>query len=167
MTKVTILCGRIASGKTYYANRIKEKKNAIILSVDELMLKLSDSCLGTMHDDIAGRCELYFYQLAEEIIALDINVVIDFGYWTKNERDYAKAYFKDKNIPVELHYIKRDNTKRLEQLQRRNSDLENAISQETIHRAYIIKDELRKRLDVKFEEPLPDEIDVIWEGDIN
>ena len=30
MGKVILICGKIASGKTYYANQIKEKKNAVI-----------------------------------------------------------------------------------------------------------------------------------------
>ena len=35
MGKVIAICGKIASGKTYYANQIKEKENAIILNTDE------------------------------------------------------------------------------------------------------------------------------------
>ena len=40
MGKVIAICGKICSGKTYYANQIKHKQNAIILSIDEVTYDL-------------------------------------------------------------------------------------------------------------------------------
>ena len=158
MAKVIILCGKIASGKTFYAEQLRKKTNAIILSVDVLMLQLSDECLGGRHDDIALRCERYFYQLAEQIISSGMYVIIDFGYWTKKERDIAKDYFRRAGIPMELHYIKVPEDIRLKQLENRNKLLLKKRSEES-SRSYIINQELRIRLDAKFEEPLPSEYD--------
>ena len=36
MAKIIVICGKICCGKSYYANQIKEKENAVILSCDEL-----------------------------------------------------------------------------------------------------------------------------------
>jgi predicted kinase len=160
MSKVIILCGKIASGKTYYAKELKKKSNAIILSVDDLMLKLSDSCMGNHHDDIARRCERYFYSLAEQILLQGLDVIIDFGYWTRKEREEAKVYFKSREIQVELHYIKVADEKRFIQLANRNQCLIMNRNKQ-VDRVYIIHEELRKRLDSKFEEPTPNEIDVL------
>ena len=33
MAKVIAICGKICSGKTYYANKIKGKENAVVLSL--------------------------------------------------------------------------------------------------------------------------------------
>lgn len=156
MAKVIILCGKIASGKTYYANKIRKETNAVILSVDELMLKLSDSCLGDRHDDVALRCENYLYELSLQIVESDLDVVIDFGYWSKKERDMAKAYFMERSVSVELHYVKIQEEKRLLQLEKRNLSLQ---SKSNVGRVYIIGEELRKRLDEKFEEPSLEEYD--------
>ena len=161
MAKVIILCGKIASGKSFYANILKEKKNAIILSVDELMLKLSDSCLGNRHDDIAIRCEKYFYELAEQIVKSGMDVIIDFGYWSQDERKEAKDYFSKKNIIVEMHYIKISVKLRYNQLEQRNQKLRDVLRVKPQERVYIINEELLQRLDNKFEEPTKDEIDVL------
>ncbi|HKL98991.1 MAG TPA: AAA family ATPase [Mobilitalea sp.] len=168
MAKVIILCGKIASGKSFYANEIQKKTNATILSVDDLMLKLSDSCLGSHHDDMALRCEHYFYSLAEQIIGNDGEVIIDFGYWLRKEREEAKQYFNKRGITVELHYVNIPEDKRLEQLELRNTtlikDKDNQSEEPWGERVYIIGEELRKRLDLKFEEPMEDEVDKLISG---
>lgn len=159
MAKVIILCGKIASGKSYYANKLKEQSNAIILSVDELMLRLSDSCLGQQHDDTARRCERYFYHLAEQMIHSEIDVIIDYGYWSRKDRDEAKEFFRKKGIKVELHYIQISEEQRIKQLESRNNSLIAEREKNEAGRVYIIDELLRERLDAKFEDPLEEEVD--------
>ena len=40
MAKIFLLCGKICSGKTYYARKFKEKYSAVILSTDEVTFDL-------------------------------------------------------------------------------------------------------------------------------
>ena len=40
MAKVFIMCGKLCSGKSTYANRIRQTHKAVILSIDEIMLTL-------------------------------------------------------------------------------------------------------------------------------
>ena len=35
MAKVILICGKICSGKTYYARQLRDQYNAVILSTDE------------------------------------------------------------------------------------------------------------------------------------
>lgn len=160
MAKVIILCGMIASGKTYYANQFKAETGAVILSVDDLLLKLSDSCLGERHDDIAYRCEHYLYGLAGQLTAMGLDVVIDYGYWLKKERDAARQYFRSRNIPMELYYFDASEEIRRKRLEQRNKALAEA-GEQSGRKAYYIEEELRQRLDLKFEEPSADEINRI------
>lgn len=46
MAKVIAICGKICSGKSYYANKIKDKLNAVILSTDEVTFDLIDNEQG-------------------------------------------------------------------------------------------------------------------------
>lgn len=157
MAGVTLLCGKIACGKTTYAEQLKKEKNAVLLSCDELMLILFDGCLGSKHDDMVSRCYLYFYKLAEQLVALNMEVVMDFGYWTKGEREFAKNYFREKQIPAQLNYIKIPEEQRINQLMARNETLKDAKE-----RVYIIDETLRIRLDAKFEEPTLEELEA-WQ----
>lgn len=154
MAKVIILCGKIASGKTTYAERLHRQKGAMILSCDDLMLRLFDSCLGDKHDETARRCSLFLYGQAEQLVQIGVDCVLDFGYWTRKEREEAKAYFAKRGIACELHYLKLAEEERIRRLDKRNQRLAGAT-----HRVYRIEGELLKRLDKKFEPPLPDEID--------
>ncbi|WP_297031834.1 hypothetical protein [uncultured Eubacterium sp.] len=43
MSKTIAICGKICCGKSYYAKQIKEKENAVILSIDEATYDLIDN----------------------------------------------------------------------------------------------------------------------------
>ena len=53
MTKVMAICGKICSGKSYYAKQLKNKENAVILSCDKLTHVLFDNNLGDKHDEMS------------------------------------------------------------------------------------------------------------------
>jgi predicted kinase len=86
------------------------------------------------------------------------DVVIDYGYWLKKERDAARQYFRSRNIPMELHYFIASEEIRKKRLKQRNKALEEA-GESISRKAYYIDEELRQRLDMKFEEPSKDETD--------
>ena len=67
MAKLIAICGKICSGKTFYANQIKAKENAIILSCDELTKELFDNDLGDKHDEMAVRIWNYFKSKSVEL----------------------------------------------------------------------------------------------------
>jgi len=106
MAKIILLCGKICSGKSTYANKIKIQYNAVILSCDELMLQLFDEQLGDNHKVALQSVQNYLYQVAEQIITTNTNVILDFGFWTRSERSKIKMYYANKEVETELHYIK-------------------------------------------------------------
>ena len=50
MSKIILICGKIASGKTYYVNYLKDKENAVILSTDEVTYDLTNNEQGEGYD---------------------------------------------------------------------------------------------------------------------
>ena len=61
MNKVYLLCGQVASGKSTYARTLAEREGALILSGDELLLKLEDHCQGPAHQrEMEERIQAYF-----------------------------------------------------------------------------------------------------------
>ena len=46
MARIILICGKICSGKTYYARQLKEKYNAVILSTDEATYDLINNEQG-------------------------------------------------------------------------------------------------------------------------
>ncbi len=160
MAKVYLICGKICCGKTTYANKICVENNAVLLSVDEITLALFGQHPGDKHDEYVERTEKYLLNKSVELISKDINVVLDWGFWTKAERESAKRFYKSRNIECELHYIDvSDKTWKSRLHKRNNAVLANETS------AYYVDDNLAAKFASIFEVPSEDEIDVVCQGD--
>lgn len=155
MAKVIILCGRIASGKSYYAAKLGEK-GAVLMSTDDLMLSLFDGCLGDRHDQTVLDIERYFCSLAPQIVSHGADVVLDYGHWSRSLRDEVRDLCEKAGVDCELHYITAPDDIRKKRLELRN--VGNAQRQ---GRQYIIDGEMLARLDAKFEEPDEEEVDLL------
>ncbi|MEC0091113.1 AAA family ATPase [Paenibacillus macquariensis] len=153
MAIIYMLCGKVGSGKSTYAKTLKERHQAMILSCDDLMLSLFEEELGDQHQRILRKSSAYLYHLAEELVSIGVNVVLDFGYWSRKERTEVRRHFSSKGITTELHYINTPDIQIQQQLHRRNQDIANR--QSTV---YHIDDEMRQYFDSKFDEPTEDEI---------
>lgn len=152
MPKVIIICGKICSGKSTYADRITKTRKAIILSVDEIMLTL----FGQNADDsYVARAKSYLYKKSLEILGIEIDVVLDWGFWTQKEREYAKKFYTPKNIKPEFHYLDVDYNEWQNRINKRNKDI-----RENKFRSYYVDKALIAKFLKTFEEPDKSEIDV-------
>lgn len=156
MAKVYMLVGKIASGKTTWAMERKKKSPLVLLSCDDLMLQVFAGCLGDKHGETERRCLLFLFGQAVQLVGMGQDVVLDSGFWTKKSRAMARVYFSDKQIETKTYYFKLPDEVRLERLQERNTRLANSPKRE-----FIVDATLLAKLDRKFEEPLPNEIDFI------
>lgn len=105
IAKVILICGKIASGKSYYAKQLSEKENTVILNTDELTYALFDNEQGKSYAERASRANRYLMKKAAEIAEIGCNVILDWGFWTAKERDKTEKYFRSRNIKTEWHYI--------------------------------------------------------------
>ena len=159
MVKVILICGKICSGKSTYAQQLRIQNNAVLLSTDEITLAIFGQHCGDKHDDYVERTQNYLFNKSLELIEVGINVILDWGFWMKEERDYAREFYNSRNIECEFHYIDISVETWQARLQKRNSEI---LSEET--NAYYIDDNLAKKFASIFEVPSEDEIDVIYKG---
>lgn len=159
MAKVVMTCGKICSGKTTYAEKLRVKYNAIILSVDEIMLALFDQNVGEKHDDYVERTEKYLFHKSLDIIEMGVNVILDWGFWTESERNYAKKFYGSRNIDYEFHYIDVSDENWQIRLDKRNREITAGEVD-----AYYVDDNLAAKFNSIFERPKKEEIDV-WVED--
>ncbi len=68
MSKIIAICGKICCGKSYYAKQIKEKENAVILSIDEATYDLIDNEQGEFYNAFAEIVNKYLMKKAVEIV---------------------------------------------------------------------------------------------------
>lgn len=155
MAKVFMTCGKICSGKSTYAQKIRKNYNAVILSVDEITLALFGQDTGENHDHYVEMAEAYLYEKSLEIIDSGINVVLDWGFWTESEREYARSYYSSRGIDYEFHYIDISTDEWAKRLKKRNKDILEHKSNN-----YYVDEGLAEKSGNIFETPTKDEIDV-------
>ena len=159
MAKVYLICGKICSGKSTYAEQLRVQNNAVLLSTDEITLALFGQHCGDKHDDYVERTQNYLFNKSLELIEVGINVILDWGFWLKEERDYAREFYNSRNIECEFHYIDINDETWQARLHKRNSE----VLVETTS-AYYIDDNLAEKFASIFEVPNTDEIDVVFQG---
>ena len=150
-----MICGKICCGKSTYAKALAQKNRAVVLSVDEIMLNMFGQHCGDMHDEYAERTKKYLFSKSLELLNCGVDVIVDWGPWTKEGRNAVKAFYAARNIAVETHYISVSDAEWQARLKKRNA----AVSAgETLD--YYVDEGLAEKFSSLFEEPTPDEIDV-------
>ncbi|MBE5767945.1 MAG: ATP-binding protein [Clostridiales bacterium] len=160
MTRVIMICGKIASGKSVYAEKLCAQENAVMLSVDELVLSVLGNDLGDRHDEITDRIQDYLFRKSAEIVKAGANVLLDWGFWTRERRAAARAFYRAHGIACEFHYIDVP-----EGVWRRNIAIRNQAVLDGKSDAYFVDDGLMKKLESLFESPSREEIDVWFVND--
>ena len=158
MGKIIAICGKICSGKSHYAEKLKEKEHAVILSCDELTSVLFDNNLGEEHDEISSRIWKYLLIKAIDIIKTNTNVILDWGFWSKKDRTFICKYFKSQNVSVEWHYVVVDDKTWQRNIKERNR----RVLQGKGGSNYYLDEGLMKKLLSKWEEPKNCEIDIYY-----
>lgn len=155
MAKVILICGKICVGKSFYAEKLRLQNGAVLLSVDEITLALFDSYIGEKHDEICEKAQNYLFNKALEIIEIGCDVVLDWGFWQKDEREFARSFYESRGIACEFHYIDISDGDWRINIAERNSDISEGRTS-----AYFVDDGLAAKFGALFEAPSRAEIDV-------
>ena len=157
MAKLLCICGKIGCGKTYYANRLKEQEHAVILSTDEVTYDLTNNQQGEGYDEFARRVNLYLRKKAVEIVNAGCTVILDWGFWTKENRQEIKRYGENNGVLVEMHYIDIDDKTWYENIEKRNNEVISGNGGSSFY----VDEGLLNKVSSLFEIPEKEEID-IW-----
>lgn len=155
MAKVILICGKICSGKSTYAVRLRQQGRAVLLSVDEVMLALFGQHAGDMHDTYAARTQDYLLHKSLELVRMGTDVILDWGFWTREGRRSARAFYEKRGIGCELRYLDISEESWRARIEKRNAAVLNGQAE-----AYFIDDNLAAKFAARFEPPGPEEIDV-------
>ena len=90
-----------------------------------------------------------------EIARAGCNVILDWGFWSREERTAVSAYYKNADIDFEWHYIDISDADWAKNMEARNAAV--AASETT---DYAVDSGLLQKVLTLFETPIPDEIDV-------
>jgi predicted kinase len=141
-SRLIIVCGLPGSGKTARARTLEAKLRAVRFCPDDWMEFLS---IDIYNEEARGKVEELQWKLAQELLALGLTVIIEWGTWGRSERDALRLRARELGAAVELHYLFAPPDVLFERIQRRG--LENPpIEREALLRWY-----------TQFEAPTPEE----------
>jgi predicted kinase len=84
---VFLLCGMTGSGKTTYARKLEEERGAVRLSLDEWMIRLFGHHMPReVFDERIRSCQAIMLDLTEQLVARGVDVVLDWGFWSREHR---------------------------------------------------------------------------------
>ena len=149
MSKVIMMCGVCGSGKTTYAKK-KEQEGYIRLSIDEEMWKLYGrkgiDYPEEQYEKLSEQVEAALQKKLLSLIRQGKDVVIDFSFWSKENRNVYKELIQKAGAETELVYMKASKELLQKRLYKRNQVL-NANS------PFVITDELLEYHYHAFQEP--------------
>jgi predicted kinase len=101
-SRLVLVCGLPGSGKTTRAERLAADIGAARLSPDDWMRALG---IDLFDQPARGRVEALQWELAQELLALGTSVVVEWGFWTRAERDVLREGARRLGAAVELHVM--------------------------------------------------------------
>ena len=141
--RLIIVCGLPGSGKTTLAKILEGRLRAVRLSPDDWMDALS---LDVWDEEMRGKIEALQWKFGQELLALGLTVIIEWGTWGRAERDTLRLGARALGAAVELHYLSAPVDVLFARIQRRG--LENPP---------IERDALSRWFEI-FQPPTPEEI---------
>ena len=117
--RLIVVCGLPGSGKTTLAQALESRLRAIRFSPDDWMDALSVS----LYDEgVRERLEALQWKLTQDLLALGVTVIIEWGTWARSERDTLRLEARALGAAVELHYLTAPLDVLFERLQRRGRE---------------------------------------------
>src|SRR5215204_3814149 len=117
-TRLVLICGLPASGKTTLARQLAPKIPAIRLDKDHWTTHLGRD---VWDDEFRVLLEAQLWVLTQELLARGQSVILEWGHWARAERDEKRLGARALGVGVELHYLDAPLDELIERAERRNA----------------------------------------------
>jgi predicted kinase len=147
-----LMVGLPCAGKTTFAQKLEHEQSALRLTVDEWHIRLfGQDAEEPEHDARHTLIEMMLWQVASRALELGTNVILDFGFWAREEREDYRSRAKALGASSEVHFLDAQPDELMRRLRIRNS-------QSSPTSFYIPEDMMTPWIGF-FQRPTPDELE--------
>lgn len=118
-----LICGIPGAGKTTLAKKLSAERSANRLCADDWILAiLKDRKDIPERDRLRDPMEQLLWRQAQALLKLGVNVILENGFWAKEERDGYRNVGKSLGAKVELHFVDAPFEVLWDRVQKRNEE---------------------------------------------
>ncbi len=121
MACIHLICGKICSGKSFYARTLAQEENAVILSCDGVMTLFPPLEGDAAYARVSEKVKAYLLSQAADIARCGAKVILDWGFWHRDEREKTAAFFAARRLSVQWHYLDVSDARWEANIQKRNA----------------------------------------------
>lgn len=151
MATLHLMVGLPCSGKTTLARKLEREQSALRLTPDEWHIRLfGQDTEEPEHDARHSVIEAMLWTIARRALELGTNVILDFGFWAREEREDYRSRAKQLGASSEVHFLDVPADELLRRLAVRNS--------QPSPTSFSIPQAMMKPWIAFFQPPTPDEL---------
>lgn len=124
MPTLFLMCGLPGSGKTTLAKQIEQEKSALRLTPDEWIARLD---INAYDETKRAVIEAIQWDVAARALSLGTNVILDFGFWSKQERDDMCRKASELGADTKVCFLDIPHEELLRRLRERNKALPHGV----------------------------------------
>jgi predicted kinase len=146
------MVGLPCSGKTTLARKLEREQAALRLTPDEWHIRLfGQDAEEPDHDARHSLIEALLWTIASRALELGTNVILDFGFWARAEREDYRSRAKQLGAGSEVHFLDVSADELMQRLALRNA--------QPSQTSFAIPEAMMAPWIAFFQRPTPDELE--------
>ncbi|MFN8530411.1 MAG: AAA family ATPase [Anaerolineae bacterium] len=152
MATLHLMVGLPCSGKSTLARKLEREQSALRLVPDEWHVQLfGQDAEEPEHDARHMLIEAMLWNIASRTLELGTNVILDYGFWAREEREDYRLRAKQLGASSEVHFLDVPEDELMRRLAVRNA--------QPSQTSFYIPEAMMKPWIAFFQRPTPDELE--------